>query len=453
MLAISLFILPARIYSGSFHFGVISAVKDKVEEIQEEKEKQEQPQDNVPTITITSPVDAATVSGVVIVTVAASDDKGISKVEFYVDDILKATDTTSPFSYSWNTVQYSTGTYIVKVTTYDTVNQTATVQLSVIVREPEWEIQTIDATSGAGWGTSLAIDRENNIHIAYYDSGSGPKSLKYAHWTGSSWSVETVAQINESIGIGGPSLVLDSNSSPHIVYYDSWARSSIKYAYWNGTSWTIEKVSDGDSMSNVVMDENNNLYLAYRENGSLVLAKKTGNSWSTEAITAVSGYISIALDTNNSIHIAFGSLKHAYKVGSSWSIQTVDSIGGDNSIITDTNNYPRIAYYDNGPLSVNLKYAYWDGTQWKTETIDSAGDVGKDNSIALNANNNPYISYCDYYPNVDLKFAHWTGSAWSVETVDSEGTTGFFTSLKFDQNGIPCIAYYGNGNLKLARWK
>jgi hypothetical protein len=319
----------------------------------------------------------------------------------------------------------------------------------------DWDIQTIDSSSGSGWGTSLAIDQDNNIHIAYYDNTA--KSLKYAYWNDSSWSIETIALIASSIGLGGPSIAIDSNSLPHIIYID-FSDWSIKYAYRNGLSWSIESVASGDSMSNMAIDANNNLHIVYRSSSptNLVYAKRSGTTWDTETVAASSALlnVSLALDTNNYPHIAYGngSLNYAFWTGAAWSLQSVDSTGGDNSIVIDTSNYPHIAYYDTGALEVDLKYAYWNGTQWTTETVDSAGDVGADNSIAIDANNNIYISYRDYYTNADLKFAQWNDSTWSLQTVDSQGTVGSFTSLKLDKNGRPCITYLGNSTLKFARW-
>src|SRR3989344_3567658 len=57
----------------------------------------------LPTISITSPASGATVSGTTNINATASDNIGVTKVEFYVDGVLKSTDTTSPYSYSWDT--------------------------------------------------------------------------------------------------------------------------------------------------------------------------------------------------------------------------------------------------------------------------------------------------------------------------------------------------------------
>jgi len=123
--------------------------------------------DETPTVSITNPVDSSTVSGTVSVTADASDDKGISKVEFYVDGTLKATDTSSPYSYSWDTTAESESVHIVKVIAYDTANQTANDQHSVTVDnlldDGEWKTVDSDLLMvGTGGGNYLMWPRDKN---------------------------------------------------------------------------------------------------------------------------------------------------------------------------------------------------------------------------------------------------------------------------------------------------
>ena len=91
------------------------------------------PVDDPPTVSITSPLNGATVSGTVNVTADASDDVGVDKVEFYIDDVLKSTDTTSPYEYSWDTTEETDGSHGIKAKAYDTIGQTATDSINVTV--------------------------------------------------------------------------------------------------------------------------------------------------------------------------------------------------------------------------------------------------------------------------------------------------------------------------------
>ena len=91
--------------------------------------------DNPPTVRIVAPGNRDTVSGTVAVKAEASDDKGITKVEFYIDDILKEADKDAPYKYEWNTGRHKQGEHKIKVIAYDTANpvQTAEHRISVIV--------------------------------------------------------------------------------------------------------------------------------------------------------------------------------------------------------------------------------------------------------------------------------------------------------------------------------
>src|SRR5207244_4182065 len=57
-----------------------------------------------PTATITSPTSASTVSGTVSLAVAASDNVGVTRVEWYLNGTLAGTSTTLPATFSWSTI-------------------------------------------------------------------------------------------------------------------------------------------------------------------------------------------------------------------------------------------------------------------------------------------------------------------------------------------------------------
>ena len=61
-----------------------------------------------PSTSITAPSSGTTVSGTVAINASATDNVGVTNVEFYVDGTLKGTDTSSPYSYSWDTTNGGT---------------------------------------------------------------------------------------------------------------------------------------------------------------------------------------------------------------------------------------------------------------------------------------------------------------------------------------------------------
>jgi hypothetical protein len=68
------------------------------------------------TVTITNPANGAIVCGTVNIT--TSTIGRIDTVEFYIDEILKYTDTSAPFQYSWDTILYSPGNHTILVKGY-----------------------------------------------------------------------------------------------------------------------------------------------------------------------------------------------------------------------------------------------------------------------------------------------------------------------------------------------
>ncbi len=87
-----------------------------------------------PTTSITSPTNGATVSGTVNVTASASDNVGVTNVEFYIDSVLKGNDTTSPYSFSWDTTTYTNGSHSIFSRAYDAalnVGQSTTINVTV----------------------------------------------------------------------------------------------------------------------------------------------------------------------------------------------------------------------------------------------------------------------------------------------------------------------------------
>ena len=90
-----------------------------------------------PTASITAPANGATVSGTVSMTATASDSVGVTKVEFYIDGALKATDTSSPYSYSLDTTQLSNASHALLAKAYDAAgNMGQSSQILVTVSNP-----------------------------------------------------------------------------------------------------------------------------------------------------------------------------------------------------------------------------------------------------------------------------------------------------------------------------
>ena len=87
-----------------------------------------------PVVSITAPASGASVSGVTSFSASASDPDGsISSVKFYVNGVLKTTDSTSPYSYSWDTSGVANGAATLKAVATDDDGATSEAVISVSV--------------------------------------------------------------------------------------------------------------------------------------------------------------------------------------------------------------------------------------------------------------------------------------------------------------------------------
>jgi hypothetical protein len=102
-----------------------------------------------PSINITSPSNGATVSGSINITVNASDNIGVDRVEFYVDNTLKFSDYSAPYSYSWDSTSVSNGSHTLMVKAIDFSGNQNSYSVSVVVNNtiPDTIPPTVSLTS------------------------------------------------------------------------------------------------------------------------------------------------------------------------------------------------------------------------------------------------------------------------------------------------------------------
>ncbi|MGI0049878.1 MAG: HYR domain-containing protein, partial [Nitrososphaera sp.] len=141
-----------------------------------------------PTVSITSPANGVTVQGAISIIASATDSAaGVAKVEFYVDGILKSTDTTFPYSYSLDTTSLSNAAHTIKAIAYDAANNQANHQISVtvsntvadasapIVTPPSNQIKEATSASGAvvSYPSATATDNVDGSLTAVCTPASG----------------------------------------------------------------------------------------------------------------------------------------------------------------------------------------------------------------------------------------------------------------------------------------
>jgi hypothetical protein len=101
----------------------------------------------------------------------------------------------------------------------------------------EWSFQEIDSLSEQCMCTSLALSGEGVPHISY----NAGNEVRYTYWTGSGWHIETVDACDSGSFAWGTSIALDSEDQPRIAYC-LIDENYLMYASWNGSDWQYELV-------------------------------------------------------------------------------------------------------------------------------------------------------------------------------------------------------------------
>lgn len=79
-----------------------------------------------PSAGVTSPADNATLTGTVTLSANASDNVGVTRVEFLVDGLAVGSDTTAPYALSWNTATVANGGHVLVARAFDAAGNAGT---------------------------------------------------------------------------------------------------------------------------------------------------------------------------------------------------------------------------------------------------------------------------------------------------------------------------------------
>jgi hypothetical protein len=139
--------------------------------------------DTPPTISITSPINSATVSETISFTADASDDVGVTQVEFLVDGNSLGVDANSidGWSVSWDTTAYADGNHTLTAIATDTTGQTASDSVDVAVDNGGGTTDPItlsvvgDKVRGKlyadlTWSDALSVDVDVYVNGSLYDT-------------------------------------------------------------------------------------------------------------------------------------------------------------------------------------------------------------------------------------------------------------------------------------------
>ena len=158
------------------------------------------PELSPPVVSVTSPSNNSSVGGSISVTANATDNVGVTKVEFYVNGVLQSSDTASPYVFSWNTASLASGSYALMAKAYDAagnVGQSSDVAVSVVNDSTAPTVSlTAPANNATVTGTvtltATATDNVGVSKVEFYENGSllsATNTTPYSY----SWSTASVA--------------------------------------------------------------------------------------------------------------------------------------------------------------------------------------------------------------------------------------------------------------------
>jgi chitodextrinase len=120
------------------------------------------PNDTVaPTVTLTAPKEGASVTGSVALTATATDNTGVARVEFYDNTTLVGSDTSSPYSFNWDSSKVANGSHLITARAYDAAGNVGSDSNTVTAKNGDIQ------APGTPTGLSAAAQSYNSVKLTW----------------------------------------------------------------------------------------------------------------------------------------------------------------------------------------------------------------------------------------------------------------------------------------------
>jgi hypothetical protein len=182
------------------------------------------PGDIIPPVTsITSPANGAVVSGTVSIQVAATDDVGVTRVEFYVDGTMAFTDNSAPYSYGWNTSGLS-GNHSLVARAYDAAGNvgisspiTASIQPPPTVLTVTVSPSNLNVIVGVAVNFSVSVAGGTPDSVVYRRQGARISSTGAVTAWAVAWTPASAGTYSNTFAAYKSGLSFQSNTSTVVV--------------------------------------------------------------------------------------------------------------------------------------------------------------------------------------------------------------------------------------------
>ncbi len=137
-----------------------------------------------PTVSLTAPAAGATVSGTAVtLSATAADDVAVAKVDFFVDGALVGTDTSSPYSISWNSTTVANSSHSFTARATDTAgNATTSAAVTATVSNATTCATTSQLLGNPGFETGAAGPWTATAGVIDGSASPAPRSGRFKAW-------------------------------------------------------------------------------------------------------------------------------------------------------------------------------------------------------------------------------------------------------------------------------
>lgn len=321
----------------------------------------------------------------------------------------------------------------------------------------DWVKETVDTQGDAGMYSSIAIDSEGDPCIGY--GVEDTFEIRLASRKDGAWSVGMVTSDDSSLVY--PSMVLDSLDRPHFIYLtqsdDSYS-CHLNYLVYEGEESVPQQVDQEGCRYNVpslALDQNDQPHILYHAAtlDKLEYTFISGDEWeylplATANYSRNESTRSIAVDPVGKVHVCysirdlniFPKAEYAVLEDGSWTSADIGSQGDLYATVAlSPDGEPAVCYMDR--MNSDLRFSYLEGDEWTKTTVPPSGiPTGYVPLMRLDREDKPHVIYCDSYSQ-HITYAVYDGKSWKIKRNDPVESFFDFPALGFNQEGVPYAAF------------
>jgi hypothetical protein len=215
-----------------------------------------------PTVSVSPTSGTYTTAQTVTLTATASDNAGVTRVEFFKGGVFQAQDTTSPYTYPWSITSSNNGSNSWTAKAFDTAGNNATstaasltVNIPADTTPPTVSVSPTSGTYTTAQTVTLTATASDNVGVTkveFYKGGVLQATDTSSPWTygwaisssnngSNSWTAKAFDAANNNTTSGAASLTVNISASARTM----WQPNRVSTTYVSGCSSNPGALTDG----------------------------------------------------------------------------------------------------------------------------------------------------------------------------------------------------------------